>query len=161
MNYNKYKPYLLILAEDGAVLNIVDGALEAIEVREAANVKKERFLRGWSKVESRMPEYHKLLTQYPLGYLLIVIDFDEDPNRSEKVEEWIPEDVKQRCFILSCSDEPEELKREVRLPYDEIGEALVKDCPEAVDEIWNTPQLSHNSDELQRFLDCCRDILFE
>jgi len=164
VNYNKYKPYLLILPEDQAVLNIVNGALEALEVKEAANVTTEELLAGWREVKSRMPEYHKLLTQNQLGYLLIIIDFDKRPNRYEEVEQWIPKDIKKRCFILSCSGQPEELKREVGLPYDEIGQALVKDCPEAPAKIWKTPQLVHNlgdSGELHRFLICCRDILFE
>jgi len=45
--------------------------------------------------------------------------------------------------------EPEELRRDIKRTFEEIGEDLARDCSENKNELWKHDLLKHNSKELK------------
>jgi len=83
-------------------------------------------------------------------HVIILIDFDREQARIEKVQEYIPDDLKSRVFILGVWSEPEELKADQRLDFESIGRKLREDCPRQPGGIWEHGLLRHNSHEVER-----------
>jgi hypothetical protein len=68
----------------------------------------------------------------------------------EKVQEYIPDDLKSRVFILGVWSEPEKLKEDQRVDFEGIGRKLREDCPRQPGGIWGHGLLKHNSHEVER-----------
>lgn len=91
----------------------------------------------------------------------MLVDFDENgEKRRSKCEERIPEDLKSRAFLIGTSDTPEDLKKEMRMTFEEIGRALAEDCGRSDFGHWAHPHLVHNLAELQRMASIVRPIIF-
>jgi hypothetical protein len=71
----------------------------------------------------------------------------------------IPDDVKERVFILGALTTPEELKARLG-SYETIGKAAAKDCRDGTDTTWGHALLKHNANELDRLRQQVRPILF-
>lgn len=77
------------------------------------------------------------------------------------VESHIPDDLKSRVFVLGVLSEPENLKRESKKTFEEIGEALAKDCSDNNNELWRHNLLKHNKPQLDRMATCVKPFLFK
>ena len=100
MRINKYKPHLLVLPEDDANRQIANGFLlhpnlnsRAIQVLPPSG--------GWKKVMDNFnnvhaPEMQKLTHRM----IVLLIDFDRDEGRLSYVESQIPEELRDRVFVL-------------------------------------------------------------
>jgi len=76
------------------------------------------------------------------------------------VEERIPNDLKDRVFILGVGDEPEKLKSFTCMSFEKIGEKLAQDCVDNINDLWNHDLLKHNETELERMRKSIRPFLF-
>ncbi len=76
--------------------------------------------------------------------------------------EKIPDDIKDRVFVLGVLSEPEELKKANNIPnsFEAIGKALAKDCFDGTDHAWGHDLLKHNKDELSRMEKSVKPFLF-
>jgi len=90
----------------------------------------------------------------------LLIDFDEDTARLNYVKHQIPDDLKNRVFILGVLSEPESLKRDIKKSFEKIGEALAKDCSDNTNELWGHNLLIHNKAELARLISSVKPFLF-
>ena len=92
--------------------------------------------------------------------MVLLMDFDEGENRFSYVENQIPNDLKERVFILGVQSEPEKLKKATERTLEEIGEDLAKDCSENKNELWGHELLKHNSQEIHRMISSVKPYLF-
>ena len=69
---------------------------------------------GWTKVMDFFKNTHvSRMNQYQDRMMLLLIDFDQDEKRLDYIKNEIPNDLKERVFILDTLSEPEELKKNI------------------------------------------------
>lgn len=162
---NKYQPHVVIWIEDDANRDIVNGFLNAFGVdRNQANPlskSRQNGQAGWQKTATEFikncnQELHKL----PHRYMLLVIDFDKDNNRRKWISQQISTSVRDRVFIVGVWQEPEDLKKSVKLSFEIIGETLATECASNQYNLWQHHLLQHNSQELLRLTTTIKTFLF-
>jgi hypothetical protein len=115
---------------------------------------------GWGQVIERFTTDHiDSMDRYAERLMVLLIDFDSQANRLDRVKSFIPDHLKDRVFIIGAWTEPEDLKPQLG-PYEEIGQALAKDCRDNTDQTWGSDMLRHNANELERLRRYVKPILF-
>ena len=159
MSVNKHKPHVLLLPEDDANRQIArgfQGALSAIDQQ----MRIEPVAGGWLKVLECFKSVHALdMDRLPHRNLILLIDFDDQPDRLVEAKDYIPSHLNDRVFILGALTEPEDLKQAIG-SFENIGKALAKDCREGTNTTWGHEMLRHNADEVVRLRKWARPILF-
>jgi hypothetical protein len=159
MSVNRYLPHVLVLPEDAANSQLVNGFLldpdlstRKIQVLEEAG--------GWNEALKSFASVHVVeMERYADRYMILLIDFDGKEERLGYAKATIPGHLTERVFILGAWSEPEALRKDLG-DYETIGLAMAKDCREETDTIWGHPLLQHNASELDRLRDRVRPILF-
>ena len=160
MSINKNKPHLLILPEDDANRQIVNGFIQNLNVNNRA-IQILPIADGWKKTVDKFTNEHiKAMRQYPQRNILLIIDFDECEDRLNFVESYIPDDIKNRVFVLGVQSNPESLKRDIQKNFETIGESLAIDCAENNHKLWEHRLLIHNKPELERMILSIKPFLF-
>ncbi|WP_228020508.1 hypothetical protein [Sphaerospermopsis sp. LEGE 08334] len=90
----------------------------------------------------------------------MIIDRDIYQNRGTYVQECIPEDIKNRVFILVFNPNPEILRNDTKKSFENIGKALAKACYENQNGLWEHPVLVDNKPELERMILSVKPFLF-
>jgi hypothetical protein len=149
---NREKPHIVILPEDDANRQIANGFLTNSDVNCTA-VKILPSARGCRKAADKFAKdiIPGMLT-YSEMIVILLIDFDakENPvNNFTYAKSKIPDDLKDRVFVLGVFSEPEKLKRGIG-SYEKIGEKLAEDCYDSTNTLWQHDLLNHNQDELHR-----------
>jgi hypothetical protein len=160
MGVNRLQPHLYVLPEDDANRQL---ALEFQLSLDASRIRRMQVLStagGWLRVLERFcADLIVTMESHPLGFALLLIDFDSDPARLNIAKGYIPDSLAQRVFILGVWTEPEELKARLG-SYKAIGSAMALDCREGTGVTWEHKLLRHNSPELARLRESVRPILF-
>lgn len=160
MSINRYQPHIIVLPEDRANEEIVNGFIQDANVNERA-IHVERPACGWGKVvEKFTKDYADKMRQSQNIMIVLLIDFDERENRLSYVQSQIPDDLNERVFILGVLSEPEKLRSATKKSFEKIGEALAKDCSDNTNELWGHDLLKHNKDELDRMILSVKPFLF-
>jgi hypothetical protein len=160
MMVNKYQTHILVLPEDRANSEIATGFLLNSRLNERS-IQVLPYVRGWTTVVERFAnDFVPTLRQYPARRIVLLIDFDENENRFAYVENKIPEDLKDRVFVLGVLSEPERLRSSLKKSFEEIGGALSSDCPDNTNVLWQHELLKHNKTELERMIDSVKPFLF-
>jgi hypothetical protein len=132
---------------------------------EVASIRQMQVLQvagGWRNVLARFKSDHESdMRRYPHRYMVLLIDFDNREDRLDIAKNAIPDDLKDRVFVLGAQDEPEDLQRAGLGSLETIGSALAKDCREETDKTWGHDLLKHNANELDRLREGIRPILFQ
>jgi len=158
---NKYLPHIHVLAEDDANRQIANGFLLGSNLDDRA-VKVLPLPGGWKKtVEEFTKEYAPEMRQLRHRMMVLLIDFDDNENRLSYVESHIPDDLKARVLVLGVLSEPENLRTDIKKTFEEIGEALAKDCSDNTNELWGHSLLKHNKGELDRMASSVKPFLFK
>lgn len=162
MGVNKYSEYVVILPEDDANRQIINGFLNVIGVNLNA-IDVRAVAGGWKKALSlRIKPLIKELENNKNMSLLVVIDFDLQFEKRLKIfKEKLGNNLIDRAFLLGAISEPEKLKKEFNLPYEKIGRALAKSCLTNNFSIWENDLLKHNLPEIKRITSQIRSTLFE
>jgi hypothetical protein len=92
--------------------------------------------------------------------MVLSIDFDHQRDRLDRAMAVIPENLKDRVFVLGVWTEPEALKPDLG-SYEKIGLAMAEDCREETTAIWGHELLRHNASEMERLRQKVRPILFQ
>ena len=128
MSANKHLPHVLVLPEDDAdreLANRFQLQLDSVRLRQMQVLE---VAGGWSAVLERFRSYHvALLKSLPLRFMVLLIDFDGDPERQRTVLADIPPHLADRVFVLGGLSDPEDLKKALG-PYETRGSALARDC---------------------------------
>lgn len=160
MSINRYKEHIFVLPEDEANSQIAYGFLlnpnlnsGAIDVLLPAG--------GWGKVLEEFREVHiPEMLKFTKRIMVLLMDFDQKMERSGYVKSKIPSDLAQRVFVLGVFSEPEELRSDLNLSFEKIGETLAKECAENRNELWGHELLKHNQPELERMISSVKPFLF-
>jgi len=159
MSVNKYQPHVLVLPEDDANRQLANGFV--LEVQHYRQIQILPEAGGWTNVcETFLSEHVKGMRKYPERHLVLLLDFDDQSERSDKVKEKIPEDLRGRVFLLGVQSEPEALKQAGLGSFEDIGRSLGKECREGIEEIWRHDLLQQNASEINRLERTVRGFLF-
>lgn len=151
MSVNKFKPHLIVLPEDDATRELAVGFELCIPGACERYFHIANEVGGWlSVVEKFKHDYIKKMNRNGNIHLLLLIDFDEESERLQRVKSEIPDNLKDRVFILGCWDEPETLRNFLGKSFEEIGVALAKECINNEDQLWNIDLLKNNLSEVDR-----------
>ena len=162
MSVNKYKPHLYVIPEDDADRQIADGFMlhEHVQTRRVQVVEPAG---GWARVlQVFTQEYLRHLQQYSEAYVVMLIDFDGTPDeRLAQFVAEIPEEVRDRVFVVGPRDTPERLRQSLgRVGYEDIGHDLANECDGGNLIAWASDQLQHNEQERLRLANTVKPFLF-
>jgi hypothetical protein len=161
MGVNKERPHLVVIPEDEANLQLVNGFIGYFAVN-SRQLGLESPAGGWMPALTLFrSDYITYLRKHRQGYVVILIDFDgQGDARRATCEEEVPDDLKGRVFVLGTRDEPEALRREIKQSLESIGESAARDCAQNHTHFWGHDHLTHNLTELARLLPIAHPILF-
>ena len=154
MSANVYRPHLVVLPEDDAYRQLMNGAKLAPPINYRC-IEVEKPLGGWSVVLEAMASWEPKLRRYPKMHLLLLIDFDNDfaARYNRFVEQSRQLGYFDRTFLLGIDHrEAEDLKRAQQNRFEDIGKALVEGCPDSaqINPAWNETHLRCNLPEIAR-----------
>jgi hypothetical protein len=156
---NRYKPHLLVLPEDDANRQLANGFL--LHPSLSTQVQVLEVAGGWTKVLDCFRSDHvSAMATYPNRTMVLLIDFDGRQVRLEQAKTVIPDNLKDRVFVLGVWTEPEAL-RAILGSYEKIGRAMAEDCREETAATWGHELLRHNASEMERLRRQVRPILFQ
>ncbi len=156
---NLYKPHIFVLPEDRADRQIANGFLQTPGLNERV-IQVLQPAGGWRALcdwfrQNHAPERRR----YPEQWMVLVVDFDGKLDRRREVLEYVPEDLRDRVFVLGAFYEPENLKKTLG-SYETIGKLLGEDCRGGTCHTWQHDFLKHNGDELSRMRSKLTPLLF-
>lgn len=153
---NKYKPHVLVLPEDDADRQIAVGF--DIELGGPGQFKVLRPAGGWREVLDQFQSTHvAVMDRYPTSTMVLLIDFDEAPDRRQQAEAIIPVRLRDRVFVLGVWSKPEKLGVGDK---ERFGAGLAEDCRDGTSKTWDHDLLKHNAPEVERMRQIVRPILF-
>lgn len=157
---NREKEHILVLPEDRANEEIANGFIQIPNVN-SRTIKIERPAGGWKKVLKKFEEQHiAVMRQYTKSRVVLLIDFDQREDRLSYVNSQIPDDLKERVFVLGVLSNPEILRNDVGKNFEGIGEALANNCSDNTNDLWDHELLKHNKIELDRLIYSVKPFLF-
>ena len=160
MSVNAHRPHLYILPEDDANRKLAIGFL-LYQFLSAQNLRVLKPSGGWLKVLDQFKSRHiPEMAANPKRFMVLLIDFDNDPNRLSTAKKEIPANLADRVFILGVLSEPERLKSNLGQSYEEIGKKLAFECHENSSKVWAHPFLKHNQNEIARMQNTLAPMLF-
>ena len=160
MSVDKYNPHILILPEDDANNDILNGFL----LEPGINNRKLQPLEvagGWTVVRDTFVNEHiKQMRRLPERLMVLLVDFDSRDDRLTQMRKAIPDDLLDRVFVLGARKEPEDLKKARLGSFETIGLLLGRDCVDGTDLGWSHDLLRHNLEELKRLRVRVQSFLF-
>lgn len=164
---NKYQPNLQILCEDKINRDIANGFILGLHNHHFMNPSPiesyAELAGGWTKAVDNLSNFwiDNLRNNLNL-FLLILIDSDRDPNRISQIISKIPNDLKERIFVMGCFNEPEILKQQshiaikqmdkkAKISNENVGKVLFQHCKDNPENnLWYSDELKHNLTEIER-----------
>ena len=161
MSLNKFIPHVYVIPEDRANEEIANGFINHDQVK-ARQIQVLPCGTGWCSVRDKFRiEYVPYLRTYPKGHVVMLIDFDGGyANRLAEFEQVIPDDLKERVFVVGTGKTPEDLKKMLGKHFEPIGKSLADDCFAGTETVWSHEQLKHNDPDRQRLVQTVKPILF-
>lgn len=158
---NRYKDHVYVIPEDDCDRQLADGFVLHDQVK-TPRIQVMPPAGGWREVlKEFQTEYIKRLREDPKGHVVLLIDYDGDyRNRRAEFEQAIPDDLKQRVFVIGTSQTPEELRKAMGKSFEQIGKDLADDCFAGTETAWTHAQLKENGPDRQRLVDSVRKFLF-
>jgi hypothetical protein len=159
MSVNKYQPHVLVLPEDDANRQLANGFV--LEVQHYRQIQILSEAGGWLNVcETFLSGHVKGMRQYNERYLVLLLDFDNQSDRPDKVKEKIPTDLRDRVFLLGVQSEPEALKQAGLGSFEDIGRRLANECRSRIRDVWTHDLLQQNASEISRLEQAVCHFLF-
>ncbi|MEX1229599.1 MAG: hypothetical protein WEB58_05125 [Planctomycetaceae bacterium] len=160
MSTNKYRPHILVLPEDAADSELALGFFlyDPVALRELQVLREAG---GWAEVRDKFGlEHVPEMRRYRQRYMVLLVDFDGQPERGDEMRKAIPRDLTDRVFVIGVWEEPEDLQRQQLGNNEAVCRQLARECRENRRELWNHELLAHNAAELDRMNGILRPILF-
>lgn len=161
MSVNRYLPHVYVIPEDRADEELANGFVlhDQVQVRQ---IQVLPCADGWPGVlEKFRTEYISHLRNHKDGYVILLIDFDaEYENRRDRFDKAVPDDLKNRVFVVGSRETPELLRQELGKSFEEIGLSLAEDCYKGTATLWGHDQLKHNEPDRLRLVQTVKSILF-
>ena len=161
MSINKYRPHIFVLPEDDANRQIANGFVLSPNLNSRA-IQILPNSGGWCNVLDDFKNIHASgMEQYSHRMFILLIDFDQNEDRLSYVKCQIPAGLTDRVFVLGVLSEPEDLKKNTKKTFEQIGNSLAKGCPDNKNELWGHDLLKHNEIELDRMILLVKPFLFK
>ena len=161
MSCNKQLPHVLVIPEDDANRQIANGFHLDLDGPVQRKMQVVNPSGGWNKVLDTFQYVHVAeMDRYSHRRVVLLIDFDGQPDRLALAKSRIPARLNGRVFVLGALHHPESLRRAGLGPFEEVGRRLSVDCRNASYTTWNHAELRHNASELTRLEQDVRAILF-
>ena len=168
MSINRHRLHLLVLPEDNANRQIANGFLLEPNLKSRA-IQVLPFASGWGDVIQKfLDDYVPTMRKYPQTMIALLIDFDDKKpdflsykDRLNYIKNKIPDDLKEKVFILGSRTSPEKLRSNMNKSFESIGESISKDCAENTNKTWGHDFLKHNEEELKRMISSVKPFLFD
>lgn len=165
MSVSKYLPHILVLPEDKANSDTMNGFLLHPQLK-ARSIQVLPYVGGWKVVLDKfIKNFAPEMQQYPHRWFVLLIDFDGAKDRLDYVKQEISmqlsSEVKDRVFVLGVLSNPEELRNDLGKSLESIGESLAANCSDNTDELWKHLLLNHNKTELERMISSVKPFLFD
>lgn len=146
---NKYRDHLLIVPEDDANRELANGFL--LGLPHGINAQVQRSAGGWPSARDELNNLVASMRNTPRRRVLVLVDFDEDGTRRSEVLRDLPEDLRDRVFLLGVWSNPERLQNALgHRSREVIGRELAAECLNSQHSLWTHTLLRHNADELLR-----------
>lgn len=157
---NKHEPHVFVLPEDDANTRLANAFHKNVDWNRYRQMQVLAEAGGWRRVLDLFKSEHVIeMDRNPKRFMVLLIDFDGQPDRLDLVKADIPPGLADRVFILGALSEPEALKATLG-SYETIGKALADECREDTYTTWADNLLRHNASELARLREHVRPILF-
>lgn len=158
MTINKYQPHVLVLPEDDANRQLANGFELHLSTRQFRVLPPAG---GWTRVRDAFERNHVAeMDRRPERFMVLLLDFDTDTHRCDRVRRAVPDRLHRRVFVLGVWTEPEDLRREFGIPWETIGYRMAEDCRLGTEGIWRHRLLTHNTPELDRLRLQVHPVLF-
>lgn len=159
---NRYQPHVIVLPEDDANRQLANGFVLALDEPAMRKIQILNEAGGWIKALNSFESDHvNYMDKFKDRHIVLLIDFDDDPQRFNEATRKIPRRLRNRTFVLGSRSDPESLQRAGMGTLEEIGGAIANDCRERKRSIWKHDLLRHNEAEIERMSQSVRAILFE
>lgn len=161
MSANKYEDHVVVLPEEAANHNIATGFKQRIPGDRQTRLQVLPAAGGWIPVFDALRDDLALsMRRFVKRRLVLLIDFDGQPDRLSDPKAKIPLDIADRVFVIGVRTEPEALRAARKLNFKQLGEILAAECRDGVSGLWSDELLRHNAAELARLQSAVRPILF-
>lgn len=148
MGVNSFKPHILLLPEDDANRQLAVGFALEINSRQVQVLNEAG---GWLHVCDRFEnDYVQSMINNPQRSIVLLIDFDNDPKRRRHVETRVPPDMVSRVFAVGSWTDPEALRRDLSMTYEDIGRSIARECRAGERAVLSSRLLQHNVDDIDR-----------
>jgi len=156
MGVNKKLLHVFVLPEDDANLRLATEFQAQIHFTRQRQMYVLDVANGWTRVLDLFAGVHVAeMRRNPKRLLVLLIDFDQDPARLDRVKRSIPGDLGDRVFVLGVWTEAEDVK-----PYGQTAAELARDCRDGTTGTWGGELLSHNAGEVERLRKHAASIFF-
>jgi hypothetical protein len=118
--------------------------------------------RGWERGKETLLKLSKgYMREYPSSYALLIVDFDRNAHRGSEIKNQIPEEVRDRVFVVGVLNEPENLKNSTGMKFEQLGLQIAEGCKDSNIDFWERQELlAHNVDEIRRLSKAVRNLFF-
>ena len=157
---------LLILSEDDAYRDLANGFAEYFAIARRRISVPPPAKGGGRKLLKLLQEKVEAVRKNLYSHVLLLFDLDGKPEHNlGKILSQIPDDIKDRVYVLCALDEAEYIKSDLRLSkFEAIGEQLAASCDQGTynhpSAPWQCSQLKHNKAELGRLAGAVRPFIF-
>jgi hypothetical protein len=160
VSVNKNKPHLIVIPEDKADQDIVNGFSIYLKTGER-QLQVTKPAGGWVKGRNKLLELSNNRLQTNLfSHAVLIIDFDNYNDRGSEIMSQVPEGVRDRVFVIGVLSNPEDLKRSLNKNFEQIGSQIAEGCKDSSIDFWQHDLLVHNIEEIRRLSGAFRDIFF-
>jgi len=161
MAVNKHVEHVWVVPEDAANHDIANG-FNLEPALDATRFHVRKYPGGWHKVLMEFEQLHvDALRKFTLRHLVLLIDFDDRVDeRTAQFKSAFPPGVADRVYVLGTRNEPESLRTNTKLTFENIGKELAGACASRETGLWSHELLKHNAQELKRLMDAVRPFLF-
>jgi hypothetical protein len=147
---NNYRDHLLVVPEDDANKDLAVGFQKTVP-RGPNAMYVERPAGGWPSTRDRLRGLFGTMRKFPARRVLVLVDFDDTETRRADVLREVPNDLRDRIYLLGVWSEPESLQKVLNhLSRETIGETLAQECLNDQEILWTHALLAHNAPELAR-----------
>jgi hypothetical protein len=157
---NKQSKHVFLIPEDDAIRQLADGFIKDLNV-DIRRVQVDKPAAGWLKVQDVIRDRHfPEMRRFSDRYVVMLIDFDNETGRLDRLRASIPEEFRDRVFVLGIASESEDLKKAVSASFEDIGARLAVDCQDGANALWGHELLRQNAAELERLREYVAPFLF-
>ena len=116
MSPNRHQDHVIIIPEDDADRQIANGFCSSYQLgTRGRRVQVVNETGGWHNAEATLHKtYVPHLREFNNSRVVLVIDFDSDATRGAEVLERVPEELRDRVFVIGSLTDPQDLARSLK-----------------------------------------------